>query len=238
MRDYRNNTTDASKSSIIQSARLGSSGAEMTLEDAASIMIGIASASGFHAFSAVAVSDSPARTGEVTAPWAAIPGGVINGGELVLLAIKPSMWRPLFDSSVWVVGSWIVAGLLTVLGRPISGLSMAMSVQIVLMAGAAVLSVFVVRWIPTWYVLTNRRIIDIYGVRRPKISSCDLLEIRNTYVHASVEEKVTGLGTISFAFDRPQHGPRVWRSIAKPVEIHAKIRRAIENAIDQYGIGT
>lgn len=222
---------------MIRSARPGSSGAEMTAEDAASIMIGIASVSGFRAFSAAAVSDSPARTGEVAAPWAAIPGGVIDGGELVLLAIKPSMWRPFFDSAAWVVGSWIVAGLLTVLGRPIAGLPMAMTVQIVLMAGALGLTLSILRWIPTWYVLTNRRIIDIHGIRRPKIGSCDLLEIRNTYVHASIEEKVTGLGTISFAFDKAHLGPRVWRSIARPVEVHAKIRRAIESAIDHFGIG-
>jgi len=235
--DYRNNATEPAKSSMIPPARSVPSGVERAAEDAASIMIGIASVCGIRALSATAVSDSPARSGEVTAPWAAIPGGVIDGGELVLLAIKPSMWRPFFDSAAWVLGSWIVAGLLTMLGRPIAGFSMAMTVQILLMVGALGLAFSIVRWIPTWYVLTNRRIIDIRGVRTPRISSCELIEIRNTYVHASIEERVTGLGTVSFAFDKAQLGPRVWRSIANPIEVHAKIRRVIENAIDQYGIG-
>ncbi len=209
---------------------------EKTAQDAASIMIGIASLTGRPAFSAAAVSDSPARTGEMAAPWAAIPGGVIDGGELVLLAIKPSMWRPLFDSAAWVVGSWIVAAVVAVLERPLPGLSAALTIQIILTIGALGLALAIVRWIPTWYVLTNRRIIDIGGIRKPRIGSCELLDIRNTYVHASIEEKVTSLGTISFAFDKPDHRPRLWRSIARPVEVHAKVRRAIENAIDHYGI--
>ncbi len=237
MTDYRNNATKRVKSSMNSPARSVPSGVERAAEDAASIMIGIASVCGIRALSASAVSDSPTRTGEVPAPWAAIPGGVIDGGELVLLAIKPSMWRPFFDSAAWVVGSWIAAALLSVLGRPIAGLSMAMTVQILLLIGAMGLAFSIVRWIPTWYVLTNRRIIDIHGIRTPRIASCALIDIRNTYVHASIEEKVTGLGTISFAFDKTQLGPRVWRSIAGAVEVHAKIRRAIENAIDQYGIG-
>ena len=47
---------------------------------------------------------------------------------------------------------------------------------------------------------------------------------------------MTGLGTVSFAFDKAQLGPRVWRSIAKPIEVHAKVRRAIENAIDLHSV--
>jgi hypothetical protein len=95
----------------------------------------------------------------------------------------------------------------------------------------------VVRWAPRWYVLTNRRVLDIQGVRSPRIWSCLLTEIRNTYLNASPPEKLTGLGTITFVTDHPDEPPCHWRSVAKPEEVHAKIRRAIENAIDQQGIG-
>jgi hypothetical protein len=202
-------------------------------ENAASIMIGIASV---HNFS-VAVADNPAAaTKAAVAPWAEIPGGVIDGGEIVILAIKPSMWRPLFDSAAWMAGSWILAALLTYLDMPIVGLSMATTVQIVLMGGAVGLAVAILRWIPTWYVLTNRRIIHIHGVRSPRIDSCELLEIRNTFVQVGIEEKVTSLGSITFVMDKTIR-TRTWRSIQQPLDVHVRIRRAIENAIDQFGIG-
>lgn len=203
-------------------------------ENAASIMIGIASRN----FS-VAVADNPSASAQpAVAPWAAIPGGVIDGGEIVIMAIKPSMWRPLFDSAAWMVGSWIIAGLLTFLGKPITGLSMTTTVQIVLMGGTVGLGVAILRWIPTWYVLTNRRIIHIHGIRTPRIDSCELLEIRNTFVQVGIEEKVTNLGSITFIMDKATSRPRTWRSIQHPLEVHARIRRAIENAIDQFGIGS
>ncbi len=204
-------------------------------ENAASIMIGIASVRNF----SVAVADNPAASAKAAvAPWAEIPGGVIDGGEIVILAIKPSMWRPLFDSAAWMVGSWLIAGLLTFLGKPIVGLSMTTTVQIVVMGGAVGLGIAILRWIPTWYVLTNRRIIHIHGIRSPRIDSCELLEIRNTFVQVGIEEKVTNLGSITFVMDKAVNRPRTWRSIQQPLEVHARIRRAIENAIDQYGIGS
>lgn len=238
MNNPHDNKTDPRQGSITGTSGHGrdsdvSAGAA---ENAASIMIGIASV---RRFSAAAVSDGPAASAApVVAPWAAIPGGVIDGGEIVILAIKPSMWRPLFDSAAWMVGSWIVAALLTYLGKPITGLSMTTTVQIVLMGGTVGLGLAILRWIPTWYVLTNRRIIHIHGIRTPRIDSCELLEIRNTFVQAGIEEKLTNLGSITFVMDKATSRPRTWRSIQRPLETHARVRRAIENAIDQFGIGS
>lgn len=229
------NATDPGEGSITGGSGQVPQTAIGAAENAASIMIGIASVRNF----SVAVADNPAAAAQTAvAPWAEIPGGVIDGGEIVILAIKPSMWRPLFDSAAWMVGSWIIAGMLTFLGKPITGLSMATTVQIVLMGGTVGLGIAILRWIPTWYVLTNRRIIHIGGIRTPRIDSCELLEIRNTFVQVGIEEKVTNLGSITFVMDKAASRPRTWRSIQQPLEVHARIRRAIENAIDQYGIGS
>jgi len=234
MEKDRQNTTKAEKGSITGEPGNVSKTPIGVAENAASIMIGIASVRNF----SVAVADNPAAAAKpAIAPWAEIPGGVIDGGEIVILAIKPSMWRPLFDSAAWMVGSWLLAGMLTVLGKPIVGLSMTTTVQIVLMGGAVGLAVAILRWIPTWYVLTNRRIIHIHGVRSPRIDSCELLEIRNTFVQVGIEEKLTNLGSITFVMDKAASRPRTWRSIQQPLEVHARVRRAIENAIDQFGIG-
>ena len=235
MESFQDSKTHAGQGSITGATGAPRDPVRGAAETAASIMIGVATVP---RFSAAAVSDTPAAAARPAAmPWE-IPGGVINGGEIVILAIKPSMWRPLFDSAAWMVGSWIIAALLTFLGKPITGLSMTTTVQIVLMGGTVGLGVAILRWIPTWYVLTNRRIIHIHGIRTPRIDSVELLEIRNTFVQYGIEEKLTNLGSITFVMDKAASRPRTWRSIQRPLEVHARIRRAIENAIDQFGIGS
>ena len=186
---------------------------------------------------AASMSDAPSRVPHVAARWATLPGGLIDGGEIVVLAIKPSLWRPVFDSAVWLATSAMFAAALTMIGLPLPGLSPTTTAQLVLLIGFTGLGLSVVRWTTTWHVLTNRRIIDIHGVRTPRIAACLLVHVRNTYLHASLPEKVTRLGTITFVTDEADRLPHLWRSIAHPDEVHAKIRRAIENAIDQSSAG-
>jgi hypothetical protein len=185
----------------------------------------------------VTASEAPSRGSDVAADWSALPGGVVDGGEIVLLAIRPSMWRPLFEACPWLVTCCVLAVILTLLSLPAPGLSLLVTTQLILLAGLARFGVAVARWASMWYVLTNRRVLDVQGVRVPRIWSCLLVETRNTYLNASSAEKLTGLGTITFVTEHPDEPPRQWRSIDKPEEVHARIRRAIENALDQHGLG-
>lgn len=184
------------------------------------------------ALAAATMSDVPSRAARADALWAELPGGVVDGGELVLLAIKPSMWRPVFESAAWLAAACVTALALTRLERPLPGLSLALTTQLVLLIGLARLGIAVVRWVPTWYVLTNRRIMNIQGVRAPRISSCLLLDVRNTYLSRPHVERLVGLGTITFVSEHPAQSPPAWRSITSPDEVHTRIRRAIESAID------
>lgn len=161
-----------------------------------------------------------------------VPAELFDGGEIVILAIKPSMWRPIFDSAAWLVSCGLLAIALVALGRTIPGLSLAMSIQIVLLIASVRLAFAVMRWIPTWYVLTNRRVLQIQGVRRPRVSGCLLTEVQNTYVHITLSDRMAGLGTIAFVTNRRDKVSQIWQSIHDPEEVHAKIRRAIENALD------
>jgi hypothetical protein len=170
----------------------------------------------------------------LAAAFTAYPGGVIDGGEIVILAIKPSMWRPLFDSGAWLVVSCVLAVLVSVLGSPLPTVSSATATQLVLLAGLARLGVALARWAPRWHLLTNRRTIDIRGLRTPQVTSCPLVAIRNTYVRRSPVESAAGVGTILFVPTGDAQTPFAWRSVAQPDSVHAKIRRAIENAIDLH----
>lgn len=186
-------------------------------------------------FSAV-MSEAPARATEVASRWTAVPRGVVDGGELVLLAVKPSLWRPVLDSSAWIVTCSLLATTLLVLGQPLPGLALGTSAQLIMLVAVLRLGVGLIRWVTMWHLLTNRRIIDVQGVRAPVIRSCLLVHLRNTYLRTSAVEKPLGLGTILLVTDEPEHRPHMWASIAHPEETHAKIRRAIENALDQCGV--
>jgi len=185
---------------------------------------------------AAVMSETPSDTAPIERSWAGLPSEIVDGGEIIVMAIKPSMWRPLFDSAPWLIMATVLSAILAGLGKPILGLSITLSVRIVLVFGVARLAIAIVRWVPTWYVLTNRRVMCVHGVRAPQVHSLALIDIRNTHLNATASEKLIGLGTISFVSDEPNHAPQIWMSINRPREIHEKIRRAIENAIDQHGL--
>ncbi len=84
-----------------------------------------------------AMADAPSNTCEAVATVAALPSGAIGGGEIVLLAIKPSMWRPVFESGSWLVTTIVLAVVLAALGQPIPGLSLAATSRLILLVGLA-----------------------------------------------------------------------------------------------------
>jgi len=186
------------------------------------------------------MSEAPSRAGEVAgevaAAWMQLPGGVVNDSEIVILAIKPSMLRPLIDTFPWIVVTTVLASAMAWTGATFGTLSSAVSVQLVLLIGAARFILSVVRWAPSWYVLTNRRVLTIEGVRKPRIASCPLLDIRNSYLESDLIERLTQLGSIRCVSDKPARKTQTWRSIAQPIDVHRQIRRAIENAIDQQSM--
>ena len=185
---------------------------------------------------AAVMSDAPSDSGAAARAWTALPSELIDGSEIIMLAVKPSMWRPLFDSAAWLVVTVGLAAALLILGKSIAGLPTVLSAQLVIAIGAARLTIAIIRWVPTWYVLTNLRVLTIQGVRSPRIMSCALVDVRNTYLNASPAEKVMALGTITFVIDLPDRAPQAWQSLTNSQEIHDKIRRAIENALDQHGV--
>jgi hypothetical protein len=110
------------------------------------------------------------------------------------------------------------------------------SAQLMIVIGMARLAAAIVYWLPRWHVLTNRRVIDVSGVRTPIISACPLTDVRNTFLRANNIEKMTRLGTILFVTDRADDPPRCWESIADAEAVHTEIRRAIESALDAAGM--
>lgn len=183
----------------------------------------------------VTTTDAPPRA-PALAPWLSIPANLIDGNEIVLLSVKPSMWRPLFDALPWVAAGAALAAAALSFDRAVPGLSVRVTAQALASIGFIRLGVAVIRWVPRWYMLTNRRLIHLDGVRTLRVTSCSLLDLRNTMVDASVAERIVGLGTIHFLACEPTpHAVPPWTSVPEPDAVHSRIRRAVENAIDGVG---
>jgi hypothetical protein len=180
--------------------------------------------------SAAAATEAPPGSAEVAPRALELPSELIDGNEIIILAIKPSMWQPVFDSGAWLIASCVFAVLAVWMGSPIAGLSVAATAQLILLVGAARLGFAVVRWVPSWYVLTNRRVIDVQGVRRPRINACLLVDIGETHMDKTLPEKLTRLGTITLVGREGGDWQTEWRSISSPEMIHDRIRRAIRDA--------
>lgn len=181
-----------------------------------------------------ATATDPSGTTEQLAEWPTLPGGVVDGGEIVLLATKPSLFRPFAESAGWI-GLSVIASLFVIrLGYGLPGWSVAATVQLLLVIGFGRLAWALVRWVTRWYILTNRRIVDIEGVREPRIWSCSLLDVRNTYLNRSLLERLSQSGTITIVTEDERIPPRYWASVPKSEQVHQAIRRAIEHAIDRH----
>ena len=169
-----------------------------------------------------------APTVRTSAESLVIPADILDGGEIVLLAIKPSLWFVVFDSARWIV----VGALLLILAavtplRPID-LSVPSITQLAFLIMAGRMGVGLLRWVSQFYVLTNRRIMRLRGVFKADIHSCPLLRIRRTGVSVGLHERITNLGTIHFFVDAEPNPDLHWRQVAHADEVHDRIRRAID----------
>ncbi len=176
-----------------------------------------------------AATEAP-RAAVHSAAETALPLGVLDGGEIVLLAIKPSVWRTLFDAGPWLLVTCLLAGVLAWKRLPMLGLSPTATAQMLLMIGVARFAVAVVRWIPTWYVLTNRRVLRIHGVRTPAVTATLLTDLRQAHMTVSAPERFAGIGTLTLISRREDQEPHRWESIHSPQVVLDKIRDAANKA--------
>ncbi len=179
---------------------------------------------------ATATLDAPGASAETVSTAMPLPENVVDGGEIILLAIKPSIWRPIFDSVPWLIACGALSFALIWHGLAPFGIPQWATVQLILFVSIVRFALALFRWVPSWYVLTNRRIITIRGVRVPQVLSCSLLKLKDMKLTANFLERLAGLGTVGFVVEEGTTPACAWESIAYPEEVHSRIRRAIRDA--------
>ena len=156
---------------------------------------------------------------------------VLQDGETVILALRPSPWFILIDGS-WVYFAAIFAALRLawLAHQPWSPVILPESQIFPLLA--TVLSIRIVwkflDWANRVYVLTDQRIMRRRGVIQYSLIEAPLDRIQHSAIFTRVVERVLGLGTIGFATAGSGRFEVIWEMIANPIEIHRKVNDAIE----------
>jgi len=158
---------------------------------------------------------------------------VLDGGEIVLFALKPSMWYLVLVSARWLAGAAVII-LLAPLLLPARSATAEILTQAALLVTAVRLILALLQWSSRLYVLTNRRVMCYGGVMRVSLFESPLVHIRNTYVNASPVERICKVGSIGFSLEGGKKVDAWWEHISEPHTIHERIRRAIEKALDHH----
>ncbi|MEM6392569.1 MAG: PH domain-containing protein [Planctomycetota bacterium] len=174
-----------------------------------------------------------------------LPADLLDGGELVLLVVKPSPWyivlaalRPL----AWI--AVVTAGLVTLNNAVVDlgwlGLGerrlprVVDSRDLILLGfgvGGARLFWQLLEWLSRVYVLTDRRVIRVKGVLTVQVFQCTLAKLQQTDLVFTVRERLFGLGTIGFSTAGTGLSEAFWVMLARPLEVH----KAVVEAMRKYG---
>ncbi len=165
---------------------------------------------------------------------AALPADLIADDEIIIMWLKPSPLYIILAS----LGSLVLIATLTLLLAYISALSLpkaAWSDTDAFLFGATIALIRLawqgLEWWNQTYVLTDRRIIAIYGVLRRSYFHAPLQQIQHIAVVQTIRERAFGLGTLAFATAGSDGYDAAWLSLAHPFQVY----RQVNNAIDRYG---
>ncbi|MFQ5429618.1 MAG: PH domain-containing protein [Phycisphaerae bacterium] len=157
-----------------------------------------------------------------------VPSHLLDGGEVVHFAIKPSAWFIPLESAWWLGAAALIAALsrTNVVSPPYHGYL----VQLAVLLAGLKLGWTTLEWVSRLYVLTNRRVMSIRGVFRVEMFECALDRIQNTFLTLSPGERVCRVGTVTVQTAAAPTGTGSWRMVSRPLEVHEQLREAITRA--------
>ncbi len=159
-----------------------------------------------------------------------VPAHLLQGGEEIVLALKPSPWFVLLVS----LPSLLTFAALAVAVHLLDEFFPALPERSVLalMAGAGVVRLVVacLQWVARLYVLTNLRVLRVQGVLNVEIFECPLTRVQNTFLSLPMPERLFGLGTILFATAGTGAVEAAWWMIARPKRVHRVVVEYLQRA--------
>lgn len=166
-------------------------------------------------------------TAPVAPIGAAVPERLLNEGEVVILAMKPSIWFVVLTS--WPAVSAVLAlGLAAYILGDMLGLQVGHQLVLFFCATVALGQLFVAcfEWVGRLYILTNVRILTLRGVLKPQFSQCPLKKIENIALSITTSERLFAVGSIYFQAEGFDH-KSAWFYISQPQEVCDAVNEAV-----------
>lgn len=156
-----------------------------------------------------------------------VPAELLDDGEAIILAVKPSGWFVVLTSWPVLVSCAGVAAAAGLWPRLFGGNLVGMAALAVALAKVLVACF---QWAGRLYVLTNRRVIRIRGVLKADVVSCLLKNIRQTTLSATLPERMAAVGSLYFDMLDTDGTEMIWINLAKPYQVRDLMEQTIHQA--------
>ncbi|MCG3180012.1 MAG: hypothetical protein BIFFINMI_02366 [Phycisphaerae bacterium] len=175
-------------------------------------------------------AEAPAADGSLLVRGATsiIPQQLVGEGEIVILALKPSLWFILLVSARWLAVSALAIAAAEFLHPYIDRLWAGRIEQAALLAAAVRLVVGALQWQGRVYVLTDRRVMRLRGVLRIDLFQCKLSQIQHTELTLPLAERVLLTGTVLFYTAGTDFADAAWRTVAHPAQVYQTVLEAVD----------
>jgi hypothetical protein len=105
------------------------------------------------------------------------------------------------------------------------------------MAIAARIIWAILQWMGRLYVLTDMRIVSLWGVFNIEVFDCPLRKVARTRLLRSVPEQATGVGTIEIVPQDDAEPFGIWQAVPHPREVHEQVVATLRRAKQGLGAG-
>jgi hypothetical protein len=156
----------------------------------------------------------------------------LEDGEIVILAVRPSGWFVVLMSWPLLAGVAAVAAI-SLIARTWTNYDVDGRMVALVCVGVATLRVAVacLQWQGRLYILTDRRVMRIKGVFREDCYQCQLRNIREVYLSATLPDRVVAVASLIFHRADDKAVPDVdWLCLANPHEVCQAVHEAMRRA--------
>ena len=156
---------------------------------------------------------------------------LVDGGEVIQLAIKPSGWFVILESwpvlmvAIVLGGGAVLAGNLLpfdVPARRIGTFCIAIATVRLIWACA--------QWVGHLYILTSRRVLTVRGVLKAQIEDCALTNLARVIPSATPVARLLHVGSIMFQDTEDRIAETGWLHLANPAEVQEILEEAVRRA--------
>jgi hypothetical protein len=154
---------------------------------------------------------------------------ILRDGELVLLILKPSLWFVLLSSLRFIAAVLILIIAAKVFDPRLPGPNRDY-LETGLTIIAARLMWATLQWMGRLYILTDLRILCVWGIFNVELFDCPLRKVARTRLVRGLSDQIVAVGTIEIIPQDESLPIGVWQTIGRPRQVHEQILATISRA--------